>query len=332
MKFEEIMSELKSGTYRSVYLLGGEEAYYIDAITQYISTHALAESERDFNQTIVYGADSDVGSIVDRAKQYPMMSERQVVIVKEAQNLKQVDQLEGYMKNPVGSTILVLAYKNKKPDARKAWVKQAKKNGVFFESKKLYDNQVPQWVKSYLLNHGYSIEPRAMQLVADYLGADLNKITNELDKLMLNADRGEPITTDTVQENIGISKDFNFFELQKAIGQRNPLKAQQIAYHFAQNSKEHPLVVTLGILATFFSKTLCYYFTKDKSEKSLASVMKVSPFFVKDYLEAARNYPAPKIVANIALLREYDMKSKGVGNVSTSDGELLKELVFKLMN
>lgn len=332
MKFEDIYKELRGGTFRPLYFLFGEEAYFIDRITDYIAEHALDESEKSFNQTILYGREVNAGQIVETAKRFPMMAERQVVIVKEAQNISNYEALEQYFANPVGSTVLVFAYKYKKPDKRKKAFKLAEANGIYFESKKLYENQIPDWVKTYLGSHGYQITPKASIMIAEFLGTELNKISNELDKLLLNVPEGKQIDDHDIQENIGISKDFNFFELQKAIATRNFTKANQIGLYFAQNPKNHPLIVTLSLLTTFFSKVIALYFDPATDKFSAAKKLKISPFVAEEYLRAKGNYSAPKAVQNISILREYDLRSKGIEGGRTSDGELLKELIFRLMH
>ncbi|MCB2221406.1 MAG: DNA polymerase III subunit delta [Bacteroidetes bacterium] len=332
MKFEQIISDLKNKIYYPVYFLAGEEPYYIDTISDYIEDHVLSDVEKEFNQTVVYGRDTDVLAIISQAKRYPMMANYQVVIVKEAQNIQKIEELLPYVENPLSSTLLVINYKYKKVDKRKSFFKQLDKKGVLFESKKLYDNQVAGWINSYVAQKGFKITPKASAMLAEFLGTDLSKIVNEVNKLVLNVPASSEINDELVERNIGISKDFNIFELQNAIGTRNVLKANQIINYFAANPKENPLVKTITLLNTFFSKILIYHQLADKSRNNAASALSVNPFFVKDYQDAARHYSIGKLIKIIGYLREYDLKSKGVGNISTSDGELLKELLYKIMH
>lgn len=332
MTYQEILSELKQKKFRPIYLLYGDEPYFIDKLTDYISKNILDEGEREFNQTILYGRDAAPDQIIETAKRFPMMANHQVVIVKEAQNIRNLDAFEKYAEQPLESTILVFAYKYKKPDKRKKVVKAMAKSGVVFESKTLYDSQIPDWVQQYLHSSGHTITPKASLLVSEFLGNDLSKISNELDKLLLNLDEGKKIDDHDIEKNIGISKDYNLFELQKAIGNKDIFKAQQIALYFAQNPKNHPLVVTLSILSSFFSKVLGLYFMKGVNKMEVAKALKVNPYFADDYINTKRNFPAPKLVENISILKEYDLKSKGVSSGHTPDGELLKELIYKLLH
>ncbi|PCI96560.1 MAG: DNA polymerase III subunit delta [Flavobacteriales bacterium] len=329
----QIIKDIKNKVYHPVYFLTGDETYYIDLISDYIENNVLDETEKDFNQTILYGKESDITTIISEAKRYPMMANNNVVIIKEAQHLgTQLDKLEGYLENPTPSTLLVFCYKYKKVDGRKAIGKLLKKKTVYFESKKLYDNQVPDWITGYLKKKRYTITPSAAMLIADSLGNDLSNVVNELEKLTINVLEGNEITPDTVEKNIGISKDFNNFELNKALGSKDVLKANKIIFHFSKNERDHPLVVTIGLMYSFFSNILKVHYTKDKSKNNLASVLRVSPFFVGEYETATRNYPIRKSVKIIEYLRDYDLKSKGVNNTSASNSELLKELVFKILH
>jgi DNA polymerase III subunit delta len=332
MNFEEILSNLRKKVYHPVYFLMGDEAYFIDQISNFIASNVLDEAEREFNQSVLYGKDVDVATIISEAKRFPLMGSHTVVIVKEAQHVRKIENLEPYLNNPLSSTILVICYKYKTLDKRKKFAKDIANKAVLFESKKLYDNKIPEWIQNYLSKNNYSIQHKASYLLGEYLGADLGKITNELDKLMLIAPKDSEITAELIERNIGISKDFNNFELNNALGKREILKANLIAKHFASNQKDNPLVVTIGVLFGFFQKTLLYHTLKDKSRNNAAATLKVNPFFVKDYELAARNYPKGKLVKVISHLREYDLKSKGVDNVSISEGELLKELIYKILH
>lgn len=332
MKFEQLRTDLKNKVYYPVYLLMGEEPFYIDRISGYIEKKVLDETEKEFNQNVVYAKDIDVDTVISYAKSYPMMANHRVVIVKEAQNLAKIEKLQSYIEKPQKSTILVLCYKYKKADKRKAWVKAVNKNGVLFESKKLYDNQLPQWIEKYAKQKKLAIDPKPAMLIAEYLGNDLSKIANEIDKLAINLPVNTRITLAHIEENIGISKDFNVFELQKAIGEKNILKANQIVAYFAANPKNNPIVVTLTNLYMYFTKILMYHALKDKSKNNVASALSIHPFFVGEYQAAARKYSYPKIVQVISLLRDYDARAKGVGNESATDGELLRELLYKILH
>lgn len=345
MTFEQILSDLKNKVYHPVYFLMGEEPYFIDVITDYIAGNVLDESEKGFNQTILYGRDTDVLTIIGQAKRFPMMANHQVVIIKEAQSIRNIEDLLPYIENPLKSTLLVICYKYKTLDKRKKFTKEVGKNSILFEAKKLYENQIQSWINVYLKEKGYQINPKASLLLTEFLGTDLSKIANELEKLMLNiptesngsalldSEQGLlTITADHIEENIGISKDFNNFELHNALGTCNILKANQIINYFAANPKNNPLVVTISLLYSFFSKTLSYHHIKDKSKNNVASLLKINPFFVKDYDMAAKQYDVSKLTSIISLLRECDTKSKGLDNATTTDGELLKELVYKILH
>ena len=332
MNFEQILNDLKNKIYYPIYFLGGEESYYIDEISDYIEDHVLTDIEKEFNQTVIYGRETDVLSIISNAKRYPMMANYQVVIVKEAQEIKNIEELLPYIENPLDSTLLVINYKYKKIDKRKSFYKQVAKKGVLFESKKLYDNQIAGWINTYVKEKGFNITPKACAMLTEFLGADLSKVVNEISKLIINVPENAIINDELVERNIGISKDFNIFELQNAIGTKNILKANQIANYFAANPKENPLIKTVTILFGYFTKLMIFHQLKDKSRNNVASALSVNPFFVQDYQVAAKNYNLQKLIVIIALLKEYDLKSKGVDNISTSDGELLKELLFRILH
>jgi DNA polymerase-3 subunit delta len=349
----QILLDLKRRIYKPIYFLSGEEAYYIDQISDYIENNVLDEADREFNQNIVYGKDIDFVSILGLAKQFPMMSEYQVVIVKEAQNIKElnksaggddspavaknnpnsaVQQFVNYIVNPQPTTILVFCFKYKTIDKRSAMAKALQKHAVYFESNKLYDNQVPEWINNYVKDSGYSIAPKASFLLSEFLGNDLSKITNEINKLVISLPKGKEITADLVQDNIGISKDFNVFELQDALAKKDVLKANQIINYFAFNEKEHPAVMVLSSLYGYFSKILKYHFLPDKSKFAAAGALGVNPYFVDGYAKAALNYNTGKLKNIFAYLKECDLKAKGVDNPSIENGELLKELVFKILH
>ena len=330
-KAKQIVNDIKKGEIKSVYFLMGEEAYYIDAISNFIESTILSEEEKGFNQMVLYGRDVSIDDIVSHAKRYPMMAERQVIIVKEAQDLSRtIEGLVAYAENPQPTTVLVFCYKYKTLDKRKKLSKTIAKNAVLFESKKLYENQVPDWIRRVLSGRGHTITPKAAQMLVEFLGNDLAKINNELQKLQLIMQPGEQITPQLIEENIGISKDFNNFELQKAIGEKNVKRAFAIMQYFHQNPKKNPLVMTVALLYGFFAKLLKYHSLSNKGDA--AKVLKVSPYFVKDYQVAARNYPMKKVSAIISSIRDIDMKSKGVGASNLSQADLLKELLIKIFN
>jgi DNA polymerase III subunit delta len=331
--FEIILSDLRKKQYAPVYFLTGDEPYYIDQISDYIQENVLNETEKTFNQTILYGKETDAVSVMNAAKRFPMMASHQVVIVKEAQEMSGIDDLQHYVENPLKSTLLVLNYKYKKPDKRKKVFKSLLQHSVYMESQKLYDNQVPAWISGYVASKNCTIEPKASVLLVEFLGSDLSKIANEVDKLIISlGEDKKQITSGLIERNIGISKDFNNFELQNALGKRDVVSANRIINYFADNQKNHPLVLTINTLYTYFSKILIYYWIKDKSRENLAEKLGVRPFFVKDYVEAARNYNANQVIRIIALLREYDLKSKGYKGTVISPGDLLKELIFKILH
>lgn len=327
-----IVSAIQKGKTKPVYFLMGEEPYFIDQITDYIEANVLQEEEKGFNQMVLYGRDVSVDEIVGNAKRFPMMAEKQVVIVKEAQDLSRtIEHLTSYTENPQLSTVLVICYKYKKLDKRKKLHKAIAKNGVIFESKRLYENQVADWIRKALQGRNYQIAPKASQMLVEFLGTDLGKIDNELQKLQLICPQGTNITPEIIEENIGISKDFNNFELRKAIGMKDDLKAHQIINYFSQNPKDNPMVVTVSLLFSFFSQLQQYHALSDKSKSNVAKTLKVNPYFVSDYTTAAANYSMKKVSRAISYLREADMKSKGVGAANVPPGDLLKELLVKVM-
>jgi DNA polymerase III subunit delta len=329
----KIVNDIKAGNIKPIYFLMGEESYYIDKLSDYIEQNVLTEDEKGFNQTVLYGRDVTIEDIVSTAKRYPMMAERQVVIVKEAQDLSRtIDKLESYVENPMLSTVLVFCYKYKSLDKRKKMTKVIAKIGVVYESKKLYDNQVGDWIKRVLSGKGYSIEPKANAMLVEFLGTDLSKINNELEKLQIILPKGSTITPQHIEENIGFSKDFNIFELRKAIGDRNQLKAYTIVDNFAQNPKDNPMVLTTSLVFSFFVQLLKYHGLKDKNPKNVAAALGVNPFFLKDYDVAIKNYPMRKVSQIVGSLRDVDVKSKGVGANALSQSDLLREMLFKIFN
>ena len=332
MTYEQILSEIHKKNFAPVYFLTGDEPYFIDMISDTIENEALDEADRAFNQIVVYGRDVDVETIANHARSFPMMGDRMVVIVKEAQDVKNLENFEPYLDTIPDTTLLVFVYKYKKFDKRKALAKKIDKKGVWFESKALRDYNIPGWIQSYLKGEGYSITPKATQMLADFLGTDLHKIANELMKLIITLPKNKSIDDADVERNIGISKDYNVFELQNAIGSRDVLKANRIVNYFGDNGKDNPLLVTAINLYSFFTKVMKLHCTQDKSQGNLAAVLGVNPYFVKDYQLAARNYPPQTCIRNISILREFDMKSKGYESGDVSEKDLYREMIFKLMH
>ena len=330
--YEQILSEIHKRQFAPVYFLTGEEPYFIDMISDTIENEALDEADRAFNQIVLYGRDVDVETIANHARSFPMMGERMVVIVKEAQDVKNIEEFEKYLDTIPETTLLVFVYKYKKLDKRKTFAKKLDKKGVYYESKKLYDNNIPSWIQNYLKAEGYSITPKATQMLADFLGTDLHKIANELKKLTIAFPKNRSIDDADVERNIGISKDYNVFELQNAIGSRDVLKANRIVNYFGDNGKDNPLLVTAITLYGYFTKLIKLHCSQDKSQGNLATVLGVNPFFVKDYLNAARNYPLQTCIRNISVLREFDLKSKGYESGEVSEKDLYREVIFKLMH
>lgn len=329
-----ILQDIRERRFKPVYLLMGDESYYIDLICDAIIANALNETERDFNQTILYGADvDDFALVVNAAKRFPMMAERQLIVVKEAQNIKGIDNLSYYLQKPLMSTILVICYKNGTLRNKKI-IAGIESIGVVYESKKLYDNQLPAFINNYVAAKSLSIEPKAVSMLADFVGNDLSRLSGELDKLAISLPEGSMrITPETVERNVGISKDFNNYELLNAIISRNASKVAQIVQYFEHNPKNNPLVVTISVLFNFFSNLMLCYYSPDKSENGIMKELNLrSSFQARDYLAAMRSYNAFKCIDIIALLRQYDARSKGIGSgASSNDSDLLKELVFKIL-
>ncbi|MDM1379501.1 DNA polymerase III subunit delta [Myroides marinus] len=330
---KDIIKDIKAGKAAPIYFLMGEEPYYIDKISEYIEDNVLTEEEKGFNQMVLYGRDVTIQDIVSNAKRFPLMAEKQVVIVKEAQELaRTIDQIESYAEQVQPSTVLVFCYKYKTLDKRKKVYKTIEKNGIIFESKKLKEYQIEAWIKKLLTGKGYAIDPKASAMLVEFLGTDLSKIANELDKLALIIPKGVQITADVVEKNIGISKDFNNFELIKAIVDRNQLKAYKIANYFAQNPKNNPIVLTMGLVYSYFSKLLLYHGLKDKSPSNVMKQLKVSQYAIKDYEVGFRIYKMKQVSAIISHLKDVDLKSKGVGAQAMPQGDLLKEMLIKIFN
>lgn len=331
--FDQILNDIKNREYQPLYFLMGEEPYFIDQITDLIISTVLEEAQKAFNLNILYGKDTDVSTIDNTARRFPMGAEYNLVIVKEAQNITDIDKLNFYAQSPSPSTILVIAYKYKSLDKRTKLYKTINKTGVLFEAKKIYDNKVPKWIQNYLDKKECSMEPAAGVMLTEYLGSDLAKISHELDKLLLTLPEGSKrITPEHVETNIGISKEFNNFELMKALAKKNVLKANRIIHHFGQNQKVNNINMTISSLFYFFSKVLALHFLRNESNSSIAKALQINPYFINDYQVASKNYPRGKVVEIISILREFDLKSKGYNNPSVPEDQLLQEMIFKILH
>lgn len=332
MTYNQIIADIKRKVYHPIYILHGEEEYYIDQVSDLLEASVLDENEKEFNLTILYGLETDDSTIVAESKRYPMMANHNLVIVKEAQNVKTFVQLEKYLDQPLQSTILVMCFKHKKIDGRKKVFKTASKIGVVFESKPIYDNQVGDWVQNYLKTRGFFITEKAKILIAESIGTNLSRLVNELDKLTISLQKGATINEDDVEKCIGISKDFNVFELSNALGKRDVAKCNLIINHFAANEKAYPVVVVVNAVYIYFSRLIKYLYLTDKSPRNAAAELKVNSYFINDYAVAAKNYDIRKAVAAVYHLYEADLRSKGVGAANMKQGEILKEMVFKILH
>ncbi|MFA8449724.1 MAG: DNA polymerase III subunit delta [Bacteroidales bacterium] len=347
MKYEQIIREISNKQFAPVYFLSGEESYFIDSIASLLEQEVLDESEKAFNQTILYGRDISLSQVVSEARRFPMMADHHLVIVREAQEMNNFpprdkkhestkgspeELLYSYLKDPLKSTVLVFLYKNKRIDARTSLGRMFTRHGILFESKKLYDNQVPDWIQKYVQNQACTISDKASLMLTEYLGADLSKVSNELEKLLISLPKGGKIDLKLIEKNIGISKDFNVFELVNALANKDVYKANLIGKYFADNPKQNPLLKTLPALFNFFSKVIMYIELYQLPKNELAAKLGVHPFFLKDYQIASKNYRPLKLHKIIHHLRVYDLKAKGVDNANVDDGELLKELLFKILH
>lgn len=334
LTFDQIIKDIQNKIFFPIYFFYGEEPYFVDQLTDYIEKNALDESVKEFNQSVVYGRDVSPKDIIDLSRRFPMMGNYQLVVVKEAQDIKEIGDLEPYILAPLSSTILVINFKYKKIDKRKSFYKKMvkSKDVITYESKRFYDNQIPAWIEKSVKLLGYSISPHASRMLSEYLGSDLSKINNELEKLAINIERGSEITENEVETNIGISKDFNIFELQNALVARNAFKAQRIVNHFEANPKDHPIQMLTVVLHNFFMKVFLYHKNEEKSKNTIAALIGVSPFFVQDYTKAAKTFPPLKIKSIIDQIRQLDLKSKGVGSTDSKGYAALRELVFKVIH
>ena len=332
MDHKLLLKEIRNKKFEKIYFLHGEEPYFIDVLTKAIQDNALEESERDFNQSILYGKDAEVLSLISELKSYPMMAERRLVILKEAQYFKAIEQLESYLENPANSTIFVICYKYKTFDARKKILKNALKNGVVFKSEKVKEYQLAEWIQQYIKTTGYELTSKACMLLIESLGNDLGRIVKELEKLAVLIEKGTIINENHIEENIGISKDYNVFELTNAVANKDNLKALKIVDYFEHNPKAADLVFVISNLFKFFSQIMRIHFLPNKSREAVAKALGVHPFVAGELTNAKNKYDPRKIAANIALIHEYDLKSKGVGNTSTTQGELMREMVYQLIH
>lgn len=332
--YDEIARDLKNRIYKPVYYLMGEESYYIDKISEYISQTVLTEEEKEFNQTVMYGSDIDVATIINTAKRYPMMAEHQVVIVKEAQNIKNIEQLAYYVQKPLLSTILVICHKHGVLDRRKKLAAIIEKEGVLFESKKIKETQLPGFITSYLKRKSVDIEPKSTEMMAEFVGTDLSRMAGELEKLVLTLPVGQKrITPELIERNIGISKDYNNYELRSALIAKDVLKANKIIKYFEENPKTNPIQMTLSVLFNFFSNLMLVYYAPDKTEQGVALQLGLkSPWQAREYLAAVRKFSGIKVMEIIGEIRYCDARSKGVENSSLKDGELLRELIYKILH
>lgn len=330
MSAEKILGEWKKGRFKPIYWLEGEEPYFIDMLVDYAEHHILPESEAGFNLTIFYGRDADWAAVVNACRRYPMFAERSVVLLKEAQHMRDIDKLEPYIENPLNSTVFVVSYKEKKIDARTKFAKLLKQNAEVFTTKKIYDNQLPEWASNMVQQHGLTISQKALQLLVDHIGNDLSRIQNEIEKLAVNLGSRKNITEDDIETYIGVSKEFNVFELQDAMVRKDLAKAIRIIQYFEANPKAAPIQMMLPALFNFFSKVYMIFGVQG-DEKTLATAIGVNPYFIKDYIAAAKNYAYEGVERILLLLHEYNLRSVGVNNAGAEDSSLMKEMVVKMM-
>ncbi len=337
-----LLKDIHAQKLAPVYLVHGDEPFALDLLAEALETTVVPEAERGFNQFVLFGKDTDVGTVINYARRYPFMAERQLVVVRDAQSLTGLGDksaqslLDDYATNPLSSTVLALFYvrEDGKPalDERKAWVKAFGKKGVLLGVKKLYDNKLPDWIGDYCRGKGAKISPKACQLLADHIGNDLKRLAGEIDKMLLNLKTGDEISAATIERFVGISREYNVFELQKALAQRDVVKANRIVDYFGRNPKDNPLVVILGHLFSYFSKVILVHAASDPSEKSLAAVLGVNPFFVKDYSQAANAFSILKVADIIHAIRQADARAKGIDTATMSEADILKELVFSVLH
>lgn len=331
MSAEKIIGEWKKGVFKPVYWLEGEEVFFIDQVVNYAERHILSEAEAGFNLTVFYGKDADWSSVVNACMRYPMFAERQVVLLKEAQQMRDIEKLEGYIDKPLASTVFVVSYKEKKVDGRSKLAKLLKQKGELFTTKKMYESQLPEWAGGMIRQHGLTISPKALRLLVDNIGNDLSRMQNEVEKLAVNLGARKDITEDDIEQYIGVSKEFNVFELQSAVAQKDLAKAIRIIQYFEANPKAAPIQLVLPSLYNFFSKVFILYGIPGLDEKTAASTLGVNPYFVKDYLQTARKYDYAGVERILLLLHQYNLRSIGVHDAGTADTGLMKEMVVKMM-
>ncbi|MDA0196259.1 MAG: DNA polymerase III subunit delta [Bacteroidetes bacterium] len=336
--WESTLNDLKKGNYSPVYFLHGDEPFYIDLLSDFVEENVLDQASKGFNQTILYGKDVDMSQVLNQARRFPMMAERQVVIVKEAQEIKDLNKQEGqeqlmsYLEHPLITTLLLFSHKHKPFDQRKKLAKVLDQKAIVINSKKIYDNKLPEWAQKYTGQKGHSIDEKAAFILAENIGNNLQRLANEIDKILINFKDKVTIDPTLVEKYVGISKEYNSFELQKALAFKDVFKANQIVNYFANNPKSNPLLLTIAMLYSFYSKLLLIHHAEDRSERGIASKLRISPFFVNEYITATNKYPLNQVIRNIGFLRQADLRSKGVDAVNPTDGQLLKELIFKLMH
>jgi DNA polymerase III subunit delta len=332
MSYEKIINEWQKKVFKPIYWLEGDEEYFIDRVIDYAEYRILSESEASFNLTVFYGKDAGWPDIINACRRYPMFAEKQVVILKEAQQMRDVEKLEPYIENPLHSTILVISYKEKKVDGRTKFAKLIKEKGVLLTTKKIYDNQLPQWTEEMVNAKGYEINRKALMLLVDHIGNDLSRLANEIEKILINLGNRKTINEDDIEEFIGISKEFNVFEFQNAIATKDLSRCMRIIQYFEANPKAAPIQLILPSFYSFFSKLFMLYGSNSQDEKAVAAAIGVHPFFVKDYLLAAKHYKFPEVENAILKLHQYNLRSLGVGDAGTEDASLLKEMVYKIIS
>jgi DNA polymerase-3 subunit delta len=332
MSSDKIIGEWKKKIFKPIYWLEGEESYYIDEVMEYAEHHILSEQEAGFNLSIFYGKDANWADVINACRKYPMFSDKQVVLLKEAQQMRDIEKLDAYVESPLTSTIFVVSYKDKKVDGRSKLAKVLKQKGEMLTTKKLYENQLPEWANNMVHSKGFTITQKAVLLLVDHIGNDLQRISNEIDKLLVNLSGSKNITEDDIEKYVGISKEYNVFELTDALGRKDLVKAIRIIRYFGENPKAGPIQMVLPALHNFFSKTYSVFGVQGGDEKSIASALGVPPFFVKDYIIAAKRYGFAGVEQALMLLHHYNLKSIGIGDIGSSDASLMSEMVVKMMN
>lgn len=332
MTADQIIADLKKKKFSPIYFLGGDEPYHIDKIVRYAEQHILEESEKAFNQIILYGKEVNFKQVVDNARQFPMMAANRLVVLKEAQSMRDFEKLETYITQPAQQTILLISYKHKKPDGRKSVFKTLKKSSVYFESNKIKDYKLSQWIQNYVQDSGFKIGMPAAQLLSEYLGNNLQKIENEIGKATINFTSGQELTAQIIQDNIGISKEYNVYELQKALGQRQISKVQLIADNMAANIKSNPMPLVISSLYRYFNQLFFVAQNQSLSDQAIAGQLRINPYFIKDIKQSAKSFNASQYYTIFQLFKVYDLKSKGLGNRQTRPGRLLVELVSRIIH